>query len=556
MKKRPLIITITSVLAIGYAAVIGGFIAKSNNNDGGYIEKAEAAYNPGTTYNVSDTAAELDSYYSSISNSATGDTLLSALRTLNSTKRKKTVGYSTMGTSTSGAFVYTDYDLNNTATDSKGQKYGTKVASFYTKTSTTSWNREHTWPNSHGGNLIENDILMTRPTITSENSNRGNSFYVEGKCDGSNGWDPKTAGYAEWCRGECARIILYGVVADSNLSLIDADYHATSNNNRDNLMGNINTLIKWHFNYSPNQYEINRNNGGEYLQGNRNPFVDHPEYVARIWSSFNNTVSTICSQKSSMYNNWVPGSYSTYGTNDAVNGGGTNTDSVTISVENKTMKDGETATISATSSNNSQISWSSSNTGVVTVSSATAASGANVTLTAVGSGTATITAQATINGNVLSQQCVVTVSGQVAPVKFAQSELHLELKETSYLVATTNDNSQFTYSFDEMAYKVLNFSAKTTYESGEKLKITALANGTTTITVTATNGGTATCVVTVGTGQYVEPSKPKSGDRNKNLPLIIGLGAGGGTIVLAGLIVLIVLLVRKRTINVNVKVEK
>ena len=99
-----------------------------------------------------------------------------------------------------------------------------------------------------------------------------------------------------------------------------------------------------------------------------------------------------------------------------------------------------------------------------------------------------------------------------------------------------------------MAYKVLNFSAKTTYESGEKLKITALANGTTTITVTATNGGTATCVVTVGTGQYVEPSKPKSGDRNKNLPLIIGLGGGGGAIVLAGLIVLIVLLVKKKPV--------
>lgn len=546
--KRKTTFSIIAALSVSLAAVVGGYIAKGyKDNSTQHIERAEAAYNPGTTYNVSDTKAELDSYYSSISDTATGTSLLSQLRTLNSTKRKKTVGYSTMGTSTSGAFVYTDYDLNATATDSKGQKYGTKVASFYTKTSATSWNREHTWPNSHGGNLIEDDILMTRPTITAENSDRGNSFYVEGKSTQYDGWDPYTAGYAEWCRGECARIILYGVVANSNLNLIDSDKHATSNANKDNLMGNMNTLIKWHFNYSPNQYEINRNNGGEYLQGNRNPFVDHPEYVAKIWSNFNNTVSTICSQKSGMYANWTPGSCSTYGTNDAVSGGGTNTDSVMISVANKSMQDGEASTISATSSDNSQISWNSNNTGVVTVSSATSASGANVTLTAVGAGTAIITASATINGNKLSQQCTVTVTGQAAPIKISQTAIQLAVGESANLIATTNDNSNVTYAFDDMAYKVLNFGTQTTFASGEQLKITGIKDGTTTITVTSPNGGSATCVVTVGTGQYVEPNKPDKKNNNKvNLPLIIGLGGGGGAILIAGIVVLIVLLVKKK----------
>ena len=458
--KRKTTFSIIAALSVSLATVVGGYIAKSyKDNSAQPIERAEAAYNPGTTYNVSDTKAELDSYYSSISDTATGSSLLSQLRTLNSSKRKKTVGYSTMGTSTSGAFVYTDYDLKATATDSKGQKYGTKVASFYTKTSATSWNREHTWPKSHGGNLIEDDILMTRPTITAENSNRGNSFYVEGKSSQSNGWDPYTAGYAEWCRGECARIILYGVVANSNLNLTDSDSHSTSNANPDNLMGNINTLIKWHFNYSPNQYEINRNNGGEYLQGNRNPFVDHPEYVAKIWSNFNSTVSTICSQKSGMYANWTPGSCSTYGTNDAVSGGGTNTDSVMIS----------------------------------------------------------------------------------------QTTIQLAVGESTNLIATTNDNSNVTYAFDDMAYKVLNFGTQTTFASGEQFKITGIKDGTTTITVTSPNGGSATCVVTVGTGQYIEPSKPDKKNNNKvNLPLVIGLSGGGGAILVAGLVVLIILLVKKK----------
>lgn len=245
--------------------------------------EAQAYYSPSTHYEVSDTASELASYYSSISDSDTGTSLLSKLQSLNSSKRKRTMGYSTIGTDTSGAVIYTDYDLNNTAKDSNGQTYGTKVASFYTKTAATGWNREHMWPNSHGGNNVEGDILHTRPTISSENSSRGNSFYVEGMNHSANGWDPYTAGYDAEVRGECARVILYCVVAYPSFTLSDANSHSTSNSNKDNMMGNMNTLIKWHFDYPPNVYEMNRNNGAEYLQGNRNPFVDHPELVNQLF---------------------------------------------------------------------------------------------------------------------------------------------------------------------------------------------------------------------------------------------------------------------------------
>ena len=226
----------------GIAMGLGVFI----NVDGFRVNKAEeikAYYTPSTHYEVSDTASELASYYSSISDSDTGTTLLSKLQSLNSTKRKRTMGYSGIGTDTSGAVIYTDYDLNSTATDSNGQTYGTKVASFYTKTAATSWNREHMWPNSHGGNNVEADILHTRPTISSENSSRGNSFYVEGKNSSSAGWDPYTAGYDAECRGECARVILYCVVAYPSFTLSDADSHSTSNSNKDNMMGNMNTSL-------------------------------------------------------------------------------------------------------------------------------------------------------------------------------------------------------------------------------------------------------------------------------------------------------------------------
>ena len=402
--KRRLIKHLPLMLA-GLALGLGVFVSVDGFRSNIDVKESEAYYSPNTHYSVSDTASKLASYYSTISDSDSGTTLLTKLQNLNSTKRKKTVGYSTMGTDTGGAYIYTDYDLNNTATDNNGQTYGTKVASFYTKTSATSWNREHVWPNSHGGDNVEDDILHTRPTISSENSSRGNSFYVEGLNNSSNGWDPYTAGYDIACRGECARIILYSVVAYSGFSLSDANYHATTNANPDNMMGNMNTLIKWHFDYSPNVYEMNRNNGAEYLQGNRNPFVDHPEYVARIWSNFNSTVSNLCTNNASMYSNWTPGSYSSYGTNNIVD-----TTGVTISKSSVSLTIGNTTTISATSSDSSTITWTTSSSSVASISSESSASGADITITANATGTATITAKATINNTQYTKTCAVTVS--------------------------------------------------------------------------------------------------------------------------------------------------
>ena len=402
--KKKIIGLLFGSLALSLGALLG---ATSFNKE---IKEASAYYSPSTHYEVSDTASELASYYSSISDSDTGTSLLSKLQSLNSSKRKRTIGYSGIGTDLGGAVIYTDYDLNNTAKDSNGQTYGTKVASFYTKTSATGWNREHMWPNSHGGNNVEADILHTRPTISSENSSRGNSFYVEGKNSSSAGWDPFTAGYDAEVRGECARVILYCVVAYPSFTLSDADSHSTSNSNKDNMMGNMNTLIKWHFDYAPNVYEMNRNNGAEYLQGNRNPFVDHPEYVAKIWSNFNSTVSSLCTSNASKYSGWTPGNYCNYGSNTPI----TPNVGVTISSSSASISVGSSTTLSATASNSGTISWTTSNSSVASISSSSSASGANITVTGVSAGTATITARATIGGTQYSSTCTVTVTKVVS----------------------------------------------------------------------------------------------------------------------------------------------
>jgi len=42
---------------------------------------------------------------------------------------------------------------------------------------------------------------------------------------------------------------------------------------------------EWHTNDPVSQREIDRNNAAYTYQGNRNPFIDHPEYVAIIWGT-------------------------------------------------------------------------------------------------------------------------------------------------------------------------------------------------------------------------------------------------------------------------------
>ena len=46
----------------------------------------------------------------------------------------------------------------------------------------------------------------------------------------------------------------------------------------------VNLLTVWHNNDPVDQKEIDRNEAIYAIQGNRNPYIDHPEYVAAIWS--------------------------------------------------------------------------------------------------------------------------------------------------------------------------------------------------------------------------------------------------------------------------------
>lgn len=236
------------------------------------------------TYSISilKNSQESDGYYEGINGNSS--TLLNDLNSLNSKKRKSTVGYKNMPSK------YTSTDKGTTSGE---------VTAFYAGTSAKysgNMNREHVWPNSLGGSSVENDIHMPRPTYSEDNSSRGNEYYVEGKHGPAKpyketGWDPgafsdQDASY----RGDSARIVFYCCIANTNLKLVDTNGESKPSNT----MGKLSDLLKWNLKYPVQQREIDRNDAIETLQGNRNPFIDHPEYACKIWGNYNSATKAIC----------------------------------------------------------------------------------------------------------------------------------------------------------------------------------------------------------------------------------------------------------------------
>ena len=234
-------------------------------------------------------STSIQNYYSTIDFSQKGTNLLSQLQALNGKKRTKTVGYKNMGR----YYAQTDGDPNHSG----------NLICFYSGTSEPfsgsfggSINREHVWPNSRGGNQVEGDIHMPRPTLVSENGSRGNSFYVEGQKSSSSGWDPAMESFGkEYYRGISARIIFYCVVASSNLKLVDTTNDQASNNS----MGKLSDLLKWNLEYSIDATEVRRNDAAMDIQGNRNPFIDDRTLPCKIWGDYNSNTREVCAKYTS-----------------------------------------------------------------------------------------------------------------------------------------------------------------------------------------------------------------------------------------------------------------
>ncbi|MBP3422495.1 MAG: endonuclease [Clostridia bacterium] len=241
----------------------GGYVANwgARDEDCVFLSKyATAFYTGNYTYNVL-SQKKGSSTESSVPSSA----LYTSLQSLMSSKQD----YETSYNATKSLFRYTDCVNSNTS----------YISSFYSGTRISgswdgSWNREHTWPNSKGdkaGNG-ENDIMMLRPTSTSENGARGNMAYGES----SGYYNPNGEGQS--LKGDCARIVLY-VYVRWKCTNTGSNYNPNGITGKNGLIENINMLLEWIEEDPVDTWEMGRNDAVQSITGTRNVFVDYPEYA-------------------------------------------------------------------------------------------------------------------------------------------------------------------------------------------------------------------------------------------------------------------------------------
>ncbi|MBT2398625.1 endonuclease I family protein [Streptomyces sp. ISL-100] len=237
-----------------------------------------------TTAGATTVTAYDDTYYADAIGKS-GSALKGALNTIISNQTK--ISYSAVWT----ALMKTDQDPANSS----------NVILLYSGTSRSKslnggdvgdWNREHVWAQSHGSFGTSTgpgtDLHHLRPADVQVNSTRGNKDFdlggsavsgAPGSYTDSNSFEPRDAH-----KGDVARMILYmavryeGTDGWPDLEANDAingsvPYH-----------GRLSVLKQWNDADPPDAFERNRNEViYSTYQYNRNPFIDHPEWVEAIW---------------------------------------------------------------------------------------------------------------------------------------------------------------------------------------------------------------------------------------------------------------------------------
>ncbi|NPA67303.1 MAG: T9SS type A sorting domain-containing protein [Chlorobi bacterium] len=155
------------------------------------------------------------------------------------------------------------------------------------------WNREHVWAKSHGDFDTDppagTDAHHIRPADVSVNSDRGSLDFDNGGTQhdeatecyyDSDSWEPRDA-----VKGDIARMMFYMAVRyegdDTSYDLELLDYTPTSGE----YFGKLSTLLQWNEDDPVDDFERHRNEVVYSYQHNRNPFVDHPEWVNCIWAN-------------------------------------------------------------------------------------------------------------------------------------------------------------------------------------------------------------------------------------------------------------------------------
>ena len=212
-------------------------------------------------------------YYSSITYDMEGATLLANLQTLMFSTHSYYPSYGEIR-----------YEFDDSDKDPNNEN---NIICFYSHQSMPSawdpnvYNREHVWPQSKSAGLYPStnnsysgpgsDLHHVRPAKVSENSERGNSRFGD--------FVPNNN-----VKGDCARIVMYmymhycsNVAGTGNKR---SQYTAALK--LSDVFTNYSLLKSWNELDPVDELEIARNEYCYKYQGNRNPFIDHPEWIDKI----------------------------------------------------------------------------------------------------------------------------------------------------------------------------------------------------------------------------------------------------------------------------------
>ena len=288
--KRMAVIFLAIVLLLSFA--FSGYAATVTNNGKRHelcVELSSAAKSYYTGNYI----------YATLS-SQSGTTLLNSLRKLMTDTHTHKTSYD---------------DCKNLVSQTDSESNDGKVNLLYTSISvdrvedfagsgSIGWNREHVWPKSLGGFANSGagaDLHHVRPSDYNVNGKRGNLLYgnvdngtkiyetmsgnsVFGGTQGSKYFEP-----VDNVKGDVARICLYVYAR------YGTEYSKCSTIT--NVFESVDVLLEWCELDPVDAWEMGRNDSVESIQGNRNVFIDYPEYA---WLIYNKDIPNEMSTPSGM----------------------------------------------------------------------------------------------------------------------------------------------------------------------------------------------------------------------------------------------------------------
>lgn len=248
-------------------------------------------------------SAQIPSGYYDSADGLTGTSLKSALNDIIDGHTE--YPYSSSGTDVWDILKVADRDPND-STHVIGLYSGFSMDAAAEYDGGAGWNREHVWAKSRGNfgtsKGAGTDLHHLRAADVSTNSARNNRNFDEAPTqyvDGSGNYSGTTDSYTssvDWIweprdevKGDVARMIFYMVVryegenGEVDLELTDS---LLSNTDQSPIHGKASVLIQWHEDDPVSSEEIARNDVIYGYQNNRNPFIDHPEYVCKVFESY------------------------------------------------------------------------------------------------------------------------------------------------------------------------------------------------------------------------------------------------------------------------------